>query len=236
MLTIKKFNGVKDYKKISHLPFNREFTLRPDLIESIQKNGFITVIYCCYSKAFGMGKLLYLLDGQNRALAAQYLDIPFQVGILEVVPETPEELVELTAIYNNTSVAWRLDTYCKAYASIGKLDYLELVRLGRENGQYLNTIATLLSGNIARSIKVGKSLKKGTFKILARESTLTTLDLARTLEFKMSGRMLLAFHHVRLTKDKFMFDKFRKSFNKNYQCLVDLKLDDFTDKFLSMGS
>jgi len=233
----KTFQGASGYKKLSFLPFNRDFTLRDSLVKSMQKQGFISHIYCCYSKAINGAKELYVLDGQNRALAAHYLNIPFYVGILPQEPKTVEELVNLVAIYNNTSIAWRLETYCKAYATIGKPDYVELLQLSKENGQSVNTIGFLLSGGAAYKACADNSpIKKGTFKISAKITTVETLRLAKLLTHKMSGRMLVAFHSVRLTKDNFDFNKFKFEFNRDYKNLRSLRLDDFTEKFILMGT
>lgn len=233
----KIFNGSIGYKKLSFLPFNRDFTLRESLVKSMQERGFITHVYCCYSKAITGTRELYVLDGQHRALAAQYLNIPFHVAILEIEPETTEELVHLVAVYNNTSVSWQLETYCKAYAILGKVDYLELLRISKENGQTISTTAYLLSGVFnAKSVNNSTSIKTGAFKINAKISAEQTFLLIKDLKFKMSGRMLMAFHYVRLTKDNFNFFKFKTEFNKEYKNLKSLRLDDFTEKFISMGT
>jgi len=236
-MTNKVFNGSIGYKKLSFLPFNRDFALRESLVKSMQDRGFITHIYCCYSKVITGGRELYVLDGQHRALAAQYLNIPFHVAILDIEPTTTEELVNLVAIYNNTSVCWQLDTYCKAYAILGKPDYVELLRMSKENGQTVSTVAFLLGGSTcSRSLSNSTLLKTGMFKIHAKVTAEETLALAKTLDYKMSGRMIMAFHYVRLTKDNFNFLKFKKEFNKEYKNLKNSKLDDFTDKFIIMGT
>jgi len=137
-----KFKGQKDYDKINHLPFNREYNLRPSLVESMKNKGFIDAISLCYSTAFGT-KELYLLDGQHRALAANYLNIEFYGNVNEKIIETKEELVELVATYNNTSVCWELITYVKAYIALNYEDYVELYKVSKENGFSVKTIASL---------------------------------------------------------------------------------------------
>lgn len=229
----KIFKGASGYAKLSHLPFNRDFTLRPSLVKSMRKHGFITGIYCCYSEAITGVRELYILDGQHRALAAQYLDIDFTVCILDFEPKTGEELIDLVSLYNNTAVAWKLETYCKAYAALGKKDYKYLVKMCKINGVAFATFAMMLTGN-SNSAKT--ACKTGAFKITSRNVAIKTLDLSKVLDHKMSGRMLMALHVVRLTKDHFRFDKFKKAFNKDYEALKSKGFDNYRDEFTAMGT
>ena len=83
-----QLNGVSGYKKLNHLPFNRDYILRKGLVASMKKRGFIIPILVCYTTAIDGVRQLYILDGQHRALAAQYLDITFYANVLGIEPET----------------------------------------------------------------------------------------------------------------------------------------------------
>jgi hypothetical protein len=234
-MKVRVFKGISGYQKLSHLPFNRDFTLRPSLVKSMRKHGFITAIYCCYSEAITGVKELYVLDGQHRALAAQYLDIDFTVCILDYEPATGEDLIDLVSLYNNTAVSWKLETYCKAYAALGKKDYKYLVKMCKINGIAFATFAIMLTGNLDGK-NASTACKTGTFKITSKNVALKTLDLSKMLAHKMSGRMLMALHVVRLTRDNFRFDKFRTSFDKNFKNLKSKGYDNYKEEFIEMGT
>lgn len=212
-----KFKGQKDYDKINHLPFNREYNLRPGLVESMKNKGFIDAISLCYSTAFG-AKELYLLDGQHRALAANYLNIEFYGNVNEKIIETKEELVELVATYNNTSVCWELITYVKAYIALNYEDYVELYKVSKENGFSVKTIASLFINYLidGGSNPVAHQIKHGKFIITNRENTYETLRLAKILDCKLNNSMLISFHKLRLTDSNFDFELFKTYFQNNY--------------------
>lgn len=230
----KVLNGTSGYKKLSHLPFNRDYSLRKTLVDSMKENGFIVPINCIYTDVITGVRELYILDGQNRALAAQYLNIPFDIMILEEEPKTKERLVELVAILNNTSVPWKLETYCKAYASLSYEDYTKLLKYSKLYGQSVSTTASLLSGSIAgKTASVGTKLRTGVFSIVAEASTLETFDLISKMGVNFTGRMTLAFHKLRMLHDDFDFEIFKRNLVRVYDEVKASRLDEYYDLFVS---
>jgi hypothetical protein len=230
----KVLSGARGYKKLSHLPFNRDYSLRNTLVESMKSNGFIVPINCIYTDVITGIRELYILDGQNRALAAQYLDIPFDIMILEEEPTTKERLVELVAILNNTSVPWKLETYCKAYASLAYEDYTKLLKYSKLHGQSVSTTASLLGGSLSgRNPEAGRKLRGGDFKIVAEASTLETFSLISRMGVKFTGRMTLAFHKLRMLHDDFNFEVFRTNLLRVYDEVKASRLDEYYDLFVT---
>ena len=233
-MKFKTLKGEKGYRQLSHLPFNRDFYLRSGLVESIKELGFITVIYCCYSTAIDGVRRLYILDGQHRALAAQFLDVDFPIAILDAEPSTKEELVKLTARYNNSSVAWKLSVYVNAYISLNYSDYLTLNKLSIENGFSHKTIGCMMKGRLSDGGSItGNEIKQGVFKINNLKETIETLDLIKKLDNRMNNSMLLSFHRIRLMNNNFDFESFKLSFNKNYEELVATSYRLYDDLFNS---
>jgi len=203
----------------------------------MKAKGFISAIICCYTKALGAGRELVILDGQNRALAAQYLNIPFDVIILKEDVNSKDDLIEYVSIYNNSSVPWRIKNYCIAYAKIGRPDYIKLMGLSVEHAQSPACLAIMLAGSTRASRTVASpGLKNGKFKIVAEVKTIVTLNLIKQLKHKMSSRMVLCFHSIRLNSDIFDFETFKVNFNKDYKSVKELRLDDYTYQFTKMGT
>lgn len=209
--------GKKGYNKLNHLPFNRDFYLRPGLLESVKELGFITVIYCCYSDVINGVRTLYILDGQHRALVAQFLDIDFPIVILDEEPKTKEQLVKLTARYNNSSVAWKICVYINAYITLNYENYIVLNKVSIENGFSHRVIGCMLSDKLHDGgSKTVDKIKHGTFKVTNLKETLETLNLVKQLDELMNNSMLLSFHRLRLMNSNFNFEIFKEKFNENY--------------------
>lgn len=223
--------GEKGYAKLSFFRFNRAFSLRQGLVDSMRTFGFMEPIIVCHNTSLSGVKELYVLDGQHRAMAAQYLNIDFYAFYIGEI-ESKEEIVKRIAKYNNSSSPWKVVTYCEAWAEMGLKDFSTLIRIAKTNGYTVTPVASLLSGHLG--CKNGSSsLKDGTFSIKALDQTITTLGMAKGLVHKLNNRMLLAFHKVRLTCDKFDYDKFRMIYNERHEEIRASKLDDYYDLFLS---
>lgn len=227
-----KINGEKGYDKLSHLPFNRNFKLRQSLVESIKVYGFIQPIITIKTNIVDGCIKTYILDGQHRAMAAQYLDIPFYAYELSNKVKSTTELVELVAKLNNSAVAWKIEDYAVAYASLDIQDYKELLQVNSKYGYTLPVIANMLEGSI-NTKKSNDTVKLGTFAIKAMDVTIETLNLGRKTK-RMNTRMLMAFHKLRLTNDNFEFNKFKKNFEESYEMLKNESYDDYYNVFLKL--
>jgi len=229
-MILKRFKGEAGYRTLKHLPFNRDFTLRAKLISSMKKRGFIQAISVVQARLYPNGpKEYYIADGQHRALAASYLNIPFYANVLDG-EYTPEDLVRLVAVLNNTSQAWTLAQYSNAWMQMGKEDYGVLLNLHKERKVPISYLSQMLCSDNPNATKL---LKEGLFKITSLKSTMKTLDYIRELS-PMNGRMVKAFHKLRLTTEKFHFASFRLKFEKVHKELKAEKLDDYYKAFLNL--
>lgn len=223
----------KDIENLQILSFNRGFSLRENLVESMRKHGFISRIILAYSNHEypDADPLLYVIDGQHRLKAAEYLSIPVYADILEGDNYSFKELVDLVATYNNQSVRWSLKDYVSAWHMYGKSDYSVLEGIQKKYGFSHSVLAVLLSGSISSgSGRVTDNVRKGKFKVKAKKETLKTLELVTQLS-RPNNRMLTAFHNVRLTSDNFNFTKFKSNYEKEYSSLKNKKLLDYVEYF-----
>lgn len=232
-MKLHKIKGEKGYDKLSHLPFNRPFKLRMNLVESMKKHGFIVPIVIIVTDVIDGVLRKYILDGQHRAMAAQYLNIDFYAVELDIKITSLAQVVGLVAKYNNSSIAWNLDNYVNAYSSLNNEHYKTLSSIHSKYGYTTSSIACLLEGNMSKSGSTAENIKQGTFIIKAKETTLETLNLVRQTK-RMSARMLFAFHKLRLTKDNFKFEVFKKNFEANYTLIKSESYDDYYNVFLTL--
>lgn len=226
-----RIKGEKGYTKLFHFPFNREFKLRQSLVLSMQELGFIDPICLIKTDIIDGVERIYILDGQNRAMAAQYLDINFDGYLLDKKVKSLEEIVGLVAKYNNSSVPWNLNNYAHAYSTLGNQHYKTLLEINSKYGYTTSSIASLLEGNTGKGVNTSENIKQGTFQIKAKKTTLETLNLVRQTK-RMSARMLYAFHKLRLTKDNFNFEVFKTNFEENYTLIKSESYDDYYNVFL----
>lgn len=234
-MKLKILSGKTGYKTLNHLPFNRDFSLRNTLVESMRTNGYLVPIVLCYSNfEFPDEKpKLYILDGQHRALAAQYLDINFYAIVLDYENINVTQIIKLVAKLNNSAVAWALEDYCKAWHSLQKADYTTLLSTKKNWGYTIATIGSLLAGYMNKTSQASSSIKDGSFKIKAKETTLKSLELSSTTK-RMSSRMLMAFHRVRLTVDNFNFKVFKTKFEAQYDTIKSGAFDDYFELFKTL--
>lgn len=218
---------------LNFLPFNRKYKVRKDLIESMNKYGWIVDAILVRTDLFGEEKI-FVADGQNRIATAMYLGITPKAKIIDGNFEEVKDLVYFVAGLNTTQKPWRTLDYVKNYAFLNIQDYIELLKITNSNPYSVNTNATMLYGY--RSQRGGASIKirEGVFKINQKENTLQTLEYAAKLSkhVSMTSRMVLALHYVS-SLNGFDFDKFEKQYIKNAECVKELKLDDYTDVFSS---
>jgi hypothetical protein len=78
------FNGASDYNKINHLPFNRKFCVRTDLMQKMNTYGFTCPIFLIETSLIDGKKKKWLVDGQHRAVTAAFLNIPFTGIVLDI--------------------------------------------------------------------------------------------------------------------------------------------------------
>lgn len=148
----------KEKSNIYTLPFQRKAVLRNSLVESMKKWGFLGSIIIIKTNIIDGNEKLYIIDGQHRYLAAEYLKLDINANILTCNNWSIKDLVELVAKLNSTGVSWNNADYIKAYASLGLESYKIanelLVKCNRIN------ISGLLSYVFSK-----KSIQNGTLSI-----------------------------------------------------------------------
>ena len=82
--------------------------------------------------------------------------------------------------------------------------------------------------------KVGKMIKHGEFCINLLDETKYTINLSARLSKygQMGTRMVTSLHYVTSQKN-FDEDKFTNAYIKNYKCIKEMVLDDYTTVFAS---
>lgn len=232
-MKLKTFNGALGYNELNHLPFNRKFKVRTDLTDSMNERGFILPINLIETDIITGKKQLYIADGQNRAITAAFLNIPFYGIIVDTKFETINEIVEYVSSLNSAQKPWNATNYAESYAYLGKLDYIKLIQVTQNSPYTLDTIAIMLYG-FRKKGSVKDKIVNGEFKINQLEATLKTLELSAKLskvEF-LTSRMLTALHYIS-SLNTFDEIKFTTNYKKNGKKIKELKLDDYSDIFQS---
>lgn len=222
------------FDKLNFLPFNRKYKVRQDLIDSMNKFGFIVPVVCIRTKLINGANSLWVLDGQHRLVTAQFLNIPVEIVIIEPVGvETIEDLVHIVAAMNSKTLPWKLDNYADAFNYLNYPEYRKLVKITNSCPYSINTIAALTYG-IRRSGHCTNSVKNGTYICNNEENTKLALSYAAELSKHepLTSRMLLALAQT-MTMKSFSKEVFTKKYIKDAKCIKELKLDDYSDIFLS---
>jgi predicted nucleic acid-binding Zn finger protein len=225
-----KIETEKDYLKLKHVPFNREYGCRADLQASMHKYGFIGEIILIETDVWGEMNI-YIADGQNRAATAASMGIPFYGVVCDIKFKSQAEVVQFIASRNCTQKAWTPANYVKAYAYLGREDYVLLTKLAQTSTFTMSVIAALLM-NLRGGVK--KQIQNGTFKCTFLQETKACLAFASLLskEGQLSCRMLKALSQVMLLK-KFDPIVFQKKYAENYSRIKELRLDDYSVEFES---
>lgn len=228
------FNNEEEFSSvIEQLPFNREPRVRPDLIISMHENkGFVSNINIIYTDLINGKWTYFCADGGNRVKTAISLGIPFYGNVMRDDFESLEEIVIYVASLNSKVKAWPPDIYVRAFCYLQFKDYLVLRKMSGKTHYTTSTVAQMLEGVRGRGA-TGKHIKSGKFQALLVRETERTLKLASKLSKygKMSGRMVLAFHYVNQLS-AFNEESFTEKYKEFYDCVKELKLDDYTDTFL----
>jgi hypothetical protein len=229
-----KLNGRQGFKKLKFLPFNRTYGVRKDLVEKMNLYGFQSAIKVIMTDLFSPGVMeMYVADGQNRAATAAYLDIPFYAEVLDIKFNTKAELVMFVASLNEAQVNWETQEYVDVFIYLEYVEYITLNRLTKNSPFTVSAVASMLN-DLRTKGNTPKSVKRGTFEAKLKEDFEYTMEVsAKASKFAtLTNRMGLGIHFVSSRKS-FDEDKFLKAFEYNYEKVRDMKLDDFTDIFLS---
>ena len=227
------FNGASDYNKINHLPFNRKFSVRTDLMQKMNTYGFTCPLQLIETSLIDGKKKRWLVDGQHRAVTAAFLNIPFTAIIIEKDFTSIEEIVHYVSSLNSAQKSWSISNYVESYNFLGYKEYNTLLQVTATANYSIETIATLLHG-FRKAGYNSKALKDGKFKANLLAETKYTLSVAAKLSkySRLTSRMVTALHYVASLKT-FDEQKFTVQYKTNAKAIKELKLDDYSDIFSS---
>lgn len=227
------FNGASDYQKLNHLPFNRSFSVRQDLIEKMNTYGFTCPIFLIETDLIDGKKKKWLVDGQHRAITAAFLDISFYAIILDIKFKSIAEIVHYVASLNSAQKPWSAINYVESYNFLNYKEYNTLLKIKNSSPYTVETISSILAGHRQSGHSL-KHLKNGTFVANHIKETKYTLALAAKLGKyqKLTSRMLLALNYVASLKT-FDEERFTLQYKTNAKAIKELKLDDYSDIFSS---
>lgn len=227
------FNGKNGYKKLHVLPFNRKFNIRETLVRKMNEYGFIVPIILIKTDLITGIEELFIADGQHRAAAADYLDIPFYGVLSDIKFKSTAEIVKYVASLNSTQKPWVDVDYVTAYTYLGYPEYIILNRYKQKSSYSLSATAAMLTG-IRSKGGAPRTVKEGTFKAYLTKELDYTLELSAKLSKfgKLTNRMGLGLHYVASLRS-FDEKRFIKEYEKNYDRIVEMSLDDFSDIFES---
>lgn len=227
------FNGKAGYKKLRHLPFNRSYSIREKLVKNMHKYGFISPINLIKTNLITGVDELFIADGQHRAIAADYLDIPFYGTISDIKFESTAEIVKYVASLNSTQTPWNDKVYVEAYTYLNYPEYLTLNKYVKKSPYSLSATAAMLTG-IRSKGGAPRTIKEGTFKANLTAELDYTIEVSAKLSKygKLTNRMGLALHYV-ASLAEFNEEQFIEKYKKYYDSIIEMSLDDFTTVFQS---
>lgn len=220
------------HSKVNSLPFNRTAKVVPDLVINMNKNGFTTPILLIKTNLLDGVDKLYIADGHNRAMTAIYLKMPITATLLINKFENVEDLVDFVASHNNSQKAWVNFDYIKAFAYVGKKDYLDLIRIKSKYPYSITIVASMLYGT--SRFNISNAIKKGSFTISKLKETVDTMTYAAELsKYKsLTNRMIISLYNV-MRMEIFNKKKFTNRYIKYIDETSKMNLDTFEETFIS---
>lgn len=226
---IKWYNS-KSKKKIHFLPhpINRATDEKHinKIGESIKKKGVLRPVIVA-AITFLTGKLEhYIIDAQHmfKALEKLGFDIPYVV----IDINSPEELIEILAILNNTSKSWVLTNYIDSWSWI-KEDYRKLnTYIAKYSDVEASIVGAVFSGNtVASGAHVTRIIKTGEFVIKNEKRAVTLMDYlkdALNVVIKMNRyeNRYFCSEYVKYVKEEgkdYNHDKFIERLRRNKDCV-----------------
>lgn len=228
------FSSREDFdKKVNSMPFNRDGAVMPSLVRSMNKSGFVVPILLIKTNLIDGYDKIYIVDGHNRATTALYLNIPFFGVLLPNKFSNIGELVTFVSSLNSSQKAWTNMDYIRAFAHVGKKEYLDLIQIKSKTPYSFTTVATILSTPNGRNAQ-SDNVKKGDFKITRLKEAQEVFKYAGELsKYKpLSNRMVLSLNAV-MALEIFDKKKFEEAYAKYCHNISKLSLDSFENTFIS---
>lgn len=223
----------EEYNQIYFLPFNRDYKFRDDLARSFNEFGFQGSIDIIETNLIDGVLRRYAAEGQHRMITARRLGITCIGQICTHKFVDIPQIVKYVAIKNNTNKKWTPENYVSVYTYLKFVPYQLLTALTKTCAYSCTTVAAMLYGFRSRFF-VGGLIETGKFTINLYPETDYTLELCAKLSKYgvVTARMALALHYV-ASLTNFDEAKFTAKYIEEYECVKELKLDDYTDVFQS---
>ena len=221
------------YKKVSSMPFNRDGVVSQALSRSMNKWGFVVPILLIKTNLIDGYDKIYIVDGHNRATTALYLNIPFFGILLPNKFSNIGDLVTFVSSLNSSQKAWTNMDYIRAFAHVGRKEYLDLIQIKSKTPYSFTTVATILCTPNGRNAQ-SENVKKGDFKITRLKEANEVFSYAGELsKYKpLSNRMVLSLNAV-MALEIFDKKKFTEAYAKYCHKISRLSLDSFENTFIS---
>lgn len=220
--------------KLKYLPFNRNATVRTDLMEKMHQYGFTVPINIIKTDIITGKSSLWIADGQHRAMTALHIGIPF-TGIVNdhLIFKSKADIVKYVSSLNSASKPWTLLNYVEAYNFLNYEDYARLLKVTNNSPYSVNVISSIMVGVRGKG-RTGSAIKNGTYKITLYNEAITALKFAARLGKyeRVTARMMLALGNVML-HPRFDAALFEEKYMNNAKQVKELNLDDYTDMFQS---
>lgn len=151
-----KLEKTTNYDMFQPHELNHDLREKPTLLESMTRHGFMPsgAIHCVTN---GNGKLK-VIRGHHRLMYAKRLRLP----VWYIVDNVCRDIFFLEAIEKQQ---WGADSFVKAYAKAGNLDYQRILDFSNAHGINITIAASLVGGESAGSGNMAGKIKSGRFKI-----------------------------------------------------------------------
>lgn len=196
---INEIRVTKNYKKFRFFDCNRDIKPRivEKLIGSIKKIGYVE------TKPIIVDKNFKIIDGQNRFVACQKLNLP----ISYVMSNNTKESIPYL---NSCQDKWTTEDYCKFFSKNNKNSYKLLLEIVKKSG------ATISGVMAALDCRNTKNIQNGKFKLIGDSDKLSEivkdrLNLCYFIRGKkgISRKICLAINYLDKL-DSFDYDLFKQ--------------------------
>ena len=143
-----------------------------EIADSILEFGAGSVVITVVKTKSINGKVeYYVADGQHRLLAAQRLNVPIHILIVELAVDTKLNLTKYIATLNNTASGWSPKIYLNSFKENGIREYKIISELKTKTGLTMTDLLFIFVGTNNR-----KTFKSGEMKFINEEDSMELLD------------------------------------------------------------
>lgn len=164
-----------DFSKFKFLNKENRDTKEPhvnNIANSLLQFGSASVVIIVVrTKAFRGSFEYYVADGQHRIIAAQRLNIPVNVLIVELAVDTKLNITKYIAALNNTATGWTPSNYLNSFKENGVREYTIMDELKMKTGLTMTDLLYIFLGSNNR-----KEFSSGEMKFVNEADSMELLD------------------------------------------------------------